>query len=408
MIARLLSPSVRLWFAFVISVWIVGSLPTSAAGAEHSNVHFRGCLDNSRIQFQRSHSGHVAFLGGSITEMNGYRPMVCELLTDRFPDTEFTFTDAGIASTCSTTGAFRLHRDVLSAGPVDLLFVEFAVNDDQDAGHARRECIRGMEGIIRHVRRHNPCADIVVTYFTNPEMVETIQRGKTPVSSGSHEVVAEHYEVSSIDLAREVAQRITAGTLTWKEFGGTHPAPRGNRLCADMIDLLLTVAWSSPLPEAARKTPHDLAAPIDPGNYGTGRFIPPDTARSVRGWAVRKPDWKSLPGSSRQRFTNLPLLCASEVGAELELKFEGTVVGAYLLAGPDAGIVHASIDEGLAVPCDLYHRYSRGLHYPRTVMFATDLQPRTHTLKLIVADEKNSDSLGHCARILEFVVLPTP
>ena len=31
----------------------------------------------------------------------------------------------------STTGAFRLERDVLSAGPLDLLFVEFAVNDDQ-------------------------------------------------------------------------------------------------------------------------------------------------------------------------------------------------------------------------------------------------------------------------------------
>ena len=28
--------------------------------------------------------------------------------------------------------------------------------------------------------------------------------------------------------------------------------------------------------------------------------------------------------------------------------------------------------------------------------------------KLIVADEKNADSLGHAARIMEFVVLPAP
>ena len=41
-----------------------------------------------------------------------------------------------IASTCSTTGAFRLRDDVLIKGPVDLFFIEFAVNDDQDAGHA--------------------------------------------------------------------------------------------------------------------------------------------------------------------------------------------------------------------------------------------------------------------------------
>ena len=41
----------------------------------------------------------------------------------------------GIASTCSVTGAHRLTRDVLSKGDVDLFFIEFAVNDDQDAGH---------------------------------------------------------------------------------------------------------------------------------------------------------------------------------------------------------------------------------------------------------------------------------
>jgi hypothetical protein len=60
------------------------------------------------------------------------------MLQRRFPDTKFTFTDAGLSSTCSTTGAFRLSTDVLSQGPVDLLFIEFAVNDDQDAGHAMR------------------------------------------------------------------------------------------------------------------------------------------------------------------------------------------------------------------------------------------------------------------------------
>ncbi|MEK6234719.1 MAG: prolyl oligopeptidase family serine peptidase, partial [Planctomycetales bacterium] len=64
------------------------------------NVRKRGSLNNSRIRFQNQRQGHVAFIGGSITEMNGYRPMVCENLQKRFPETEFTFTDAGISSTC--------------------------------------------------------------------------------------------------------------------------------------------------------------------------------------------------------------------------------------------------------------------------------------------------------------------
>lgn len=43
--------------------------------------------------------------------------------------------------------------------------IEFAVNDDQDAMHAHRECVRGMEGIIRHAREAQPHMDIVVVYF---------------------------------------------------------------------------------------------------------------------------------------------------------------------------------------------------------------------------------------------------
>ena len=176
-----------------------------ASGPQSDNIAARSPFSNCRIRFEREKRGHVAFIGGSITEMNGYRPMVCEFLQERFPQTEFEFTDAGIASTCSTTGAFRLATEVLSQGPVDLFFVEFAVNDDQDAMHARRECIRGLEGIIRHCRQHNPNMDIVVTYFVNPSMLKTLQDGKQPLSIGAHSDVAEYYSVSTIHLAREVA-----------------------------------------------------------------------------------------------------------------------------------------------------------------------------------------------------------
>ncbi|MDG1854188.1 MAG: hypothetical protein P8I97_08515, partial [Verrucomicrobiales bacterium] len=102
------------------------------------------------IQFLGKKEGRVAFIGGSITQMNGYRPMVADWLKARFSQTKFEFINAGISSTCSTTGAFRLKEHVLDKGRIDLFFIEFAVNDDQDAGHEKRECVRGMEGIIRH------------------------------------------------------------------------------------------------------------------------------------------------------------------------------------------------------------------------------------------------------------------
>ena len=365
------------------------------------NVQLRGSLSNCRIRFERSGKGHVAFMGGSITEMNGYRPMVCKILRRRFPRTKFTFTDAGIASTCSTTGAFRLEEDVLKAGPVDLFFVEFAVNDDQDAGHARRECIRGMEGIIRHTRRHNPNADIVVTHFVNPGMLETIQAGKTPLTIASHEAVAEHYGAATVNLAKEVADRIAAETLTWKQFGGTHPAPFGNAICAGMIEDLLGRAWAQPLAAQAKKTPHPTPPdPLDPLNYGNGRFIDPSRAAAGDGWTLAVPDWSQLKGQCRGRFAKTVMLCADRPGAELALEFTGTAVGAYVLAGPDAGVAEASVDGGPTTQVNLYHRFSKGLHYPRTVMLATDLKPGAHTLHLRIAEK--TESGGHAMRILQF------
>lgn len=380
------------------------AISSIALQAAEENIQARNSFSNSRRQFETTGKGHVAFIGGSITEMNGYRPMVCEFLQKQFPKTEFTFTAAGISSTCSTTGAFRLDRDVLSTGPVDLFFVEFAVNDDQDAGHSRRDCIRGLEGIIRQCRKHNPTMDIVVTYFVNPGMRDLLQAGKVPVSIDAHAAVTEHYDVSTIHLAREIAERISAGTLTWEVFGGTHPKPAGNRVCADMISSMLTAAWSKPLPKGVGLVPHDLPArPLDEASYASGRLVDPVSAKPDSNWKLHVPDWKALPGGKRGRFTSQTLLCATQPGAETSLTFSGRAIGAYVLAGPDAGAVEVSVDGGPFRRHDLYHRFSRGLHYPRTVVFDGDLNPGEHTLRLRISRQSSEGSKGHAVRILQFV-----
>ncbi len=374
-----------------------------SSGLQSTNIAARSSFSNCRIRFEREKRGHVAFIGGSITEMNGYRPMVCEFLRIRFPQTEFEFTDAGIASTCSTTGAFRLATDVLSKGPVDLFFVEFAVNDDQDAMHARRECIRGLEGIIRHCRQHNPNMEIVITYFVNPSMLKTLQDDKQPLSIAAHADVAAHYGVSTIHLAHEVAQRITAGSLTWDVYGGTHPKPAGNRICADMIGSMLSAAWNKPLPADATFKPRPSPEkPLDENSYSSGRFVDPSQAEVVTGWSLGIPDWQQLPGGKRARFNELPMLHATKLGSEATLKFNGRAIGAFVVAGPDAGIVEVSIDGGEFTQHDLFHRFSKGLHYPRTVMFNADLPPGEHTLRLRISGDHNPASKGTAARIIQF------
>ncbi len=380
---------------------ILGAACTAAAEFG-DNVRLRGDFQNARIAFEREGKGTVAFLGGSITEMNGYRPLVGELLRRRFPKTAFTFINAGISSTCSTTGAFRLGTDVLGQGPVDLLFVEFAVNDDQDAHHTREACIRGMEGIIRHARQAHPDMDIVMTFFVNEGMLSTLQQGKTPLTVAAHTAVAEAYAVPTVHLAKEVAAQITAGTLTWQQYGGVHPAPHGNALCARMIDELFNLAWRGPLPKEVAKAPNLVPlTPLDPLSYAAGRFIDPAAAKVKQGWTWGVPEWPAIPGGKRTRFTALPMLCAETPGAELTLAFEGRAVGAYVVAGPDAGIVEASIDGGPFQQAELYHAFSKELHYPRTVMFTVDAAEGVHTLTLRVSGETRA--AGHAARIIQFV-----
>ena len=366
------------------------------------NIRLRSSLDHARRRFATEKRGHVAFIGGSITEMNGYRPLVCESLQKRFPETTFRFTAAGIASTCSTTGAFRLQDDVLDHGPVDLFFIEYAVNDDGDAGHTRRECIRGMEGIIRQTLRHNPQAALVITHFVSPRMLRQLQAGQTPISIRAHSDVAAHYGASTIHLATEVAEQISAQQITWQQYGGTHPGPLGNRLYATMVDRLLSAAWNQPRAANFRRQPPSLPTqPVDPLHYGNGRFISLNLASFTSDWQIMIPNWSELAGQKRRRFTNIPLLCSDQPGAEFTLAFHGTTVGAYLLAGPDAGTVETRIDDGVFQPVSLYHRFSKSLHYPRTVLFATDLSAGNHLLTLRISGE--TKSTGNAVRVMKFV-----
>ena len=311
------------------------------------------------------------------------------------------FTNAGIGSTCSNTGAFRLDRDVFRHGPVDLLFVEFAVNDDQDGHFTRTEAIRGMEGIIRHARLSNPQVDIVMSFLVNERMIHLIQRGEVPISIAAHAEVAKHYQVPTISVAQEVTDQITAGTLTFERYGGVHPGPVGQALCARMVDELFRRCWSTPLPATARIDTYELPAdPLDAMSYFSGHFLDVRQATLRTGWTIGIPDWDHLPGKAR--FKTIPMLCATEPGAEVALSFEGTAIGAYLVAGPDAGIVEVSIDGAPARTINLVTGWSANLHYPCTVMLGTDLKPGRHAMTLRMTGATTTG--GHAMRIMEFCV----
>jgi len=82
--------------------------------------------------------------------------------------------------------------------------------------------------------------------------------------------------------------------------------------------------------------------------------------------------------------------------------FEGTAIGAFVLAGPDAGIVEVSVDGEPARSINLFGSYSGGYQYPWTVMLGTDLKPGKHRVVLRISDK--TSKTGHTMRIMAFCV----
>ncbi|MFB9057315.1 GDSL-type esterase/lipase family protein [Mariniflexile ostreae] len=365
-----------------------------------SNYHnIRSGLQNSYIQFQRNKKGRVAFLGGSITHNGGWRDSICNYLKNKFPETEFEFIAAGIPSMGTTPGAFRLERDVLSKGKIDLLFEEAAVNDATN-GNTATEQIRGMEGIVRHMRKSNPEVDIVMMHFVDPDKMETYRSGKEPEVISNHNRVAEHYGIPTINLALEVTERIDKGEFTWQnDFKNLHPSPFGQGIYAHSMIQFLEDAFSGPIDDDDKIAARNLPKPLDAFNYENGVLLDILTLKLRKGWKV-DPVWNPKDGKgTRHNYIDVPMLISETLGSLLKIPFEGNTVGIAVAAGQDAGSIEYRIDKGPWQKRNLFLKWSKSLHLPWYFTLASGLENKKHVLELKIANEKDNQSNGHACRI---------
>ncbi len=368
-------------------------------------VHYtvRGSLQNSFVKFEKERKGRVAFLGGSITEMNGWKELIEQHLRQRFPYTDFDFVEAGIGSTGTTPGAFRIQHDVLSKGKIDLLFVEAAVNDHTN-GFGPQEQVRGMEGEVRRALQSNPETDIVMLHFIYDPFIPMVAKGQQPDVVLNHERVANHYLIPSVNLVQEIGERMHAGEFTWEQFGGTHPLPFGHAFYAAAIDRLLDNMWKGVTPDSPVVAHEVPEQPLDRYSYYRGDFIDLKEAKPDKGWKYVA-SWRPDNGyGKRKGFVDVPMLEATCPGAKLTLGFEGKAIGIFCVAGPAAGILEYSIDGAPFEKLDTFTPWSGSLYIPWVYMLATELKDTRHKLVLRVAKEKNPASLGTECQIRNFVV----
>jgi len=377
---------------------LASETPAASPNA-NSCMHIRGDLSNFRLLVASDQTVRVAYLGGSITEHGAWPGLVSNGLKKRFPRAEFDFLNAGISSYDSTSDAFRFDRDVTPKGRVDLLFVDCAVNDLHNQ-RSKTERARAMEGIIRKARRHNPHMDVIILHFADLPHVKDYAKGKTPAIIASHEKVAEHYGVSTINMANRIADDIAAKRYEWKNFGGAHPSPFGHKLYAEMIAAFFDAVTARPLPAGAKLTKRPMPEkPLDEFNYANARLIRLEDAKIVGGWKIQP-----NPGvGTRPRHKNAPFMVATEPGAELSLSFTGRAIGFLGVIGPDCGMLDYRIDDGPWKTRDPFTRWSPRLHLGWTYVLEADLPDGKHVLTLRTSAKKNAKSKGNACRIRRFI-----
>lgn len=364
--------------------------------AKYRHIMRRGTLANAFSKFEGEKKGTVAFLGGSITEMKGWHNMIMEDLKQRFPETTFTFIEAGIGSTGSTPHAFRLKSDVLQKGMPDLMFVEAVVNDHTN-GFGPVEQVRGMEGIVRHALELNSVMDIVMLHFIYDPFIGMAEAGRRPDVVLNHERVANHYGLSSIDLIQDIFARMKDGQFTWKEFGGTHPAWVGHKYYAAAINALFDAEQQD---RTEWKTePHSWPEkPLDAFSYDKGCFVGIDQATHLKGFRIEN-DWTPQENSeasvdwavqtqvvkTRKNFVHVPMLVADKAGASFRLEFEGRAIGLFGVSGPSAGVLEYSVDGSDWKRVDTHTKWSDGVYLPWVFMLEDELPAGKHMLKLRMA-----------------------
>jgi len=373
---------------------------TSAAPAQEGKVVpltsfdqyiMRGNLMRSFQRFEAGGPVRIAFMGGSVTTRQWRNPLMA-YLKGKFPKAEFDFIMAGIGGTDANLGAFRLPGDVFGRGPVDLFFLEFAVNGGG---------VRAMEGIVRQAKQRCPDIDIMLMYFANTSHVAQEEKGAIPNIVADHEKVAEHYGLPAIFLYKEVSHRMTAGKMTWKDFSGdsVHPNQAGCDIYSECLEGFLEQAWADPkLAPAAPVMPDKL----DPGCYDRGHYVDPQQATVVSGFAWQ-PKWTTTEKCVNFR-PPVDLLEAATPGSEVRLKFSGTTVGAYLIVGFDAGRIEASVDGGEPKSIETFDHYCEQFHRPQHKLFFDDLTDGPHELVLKLSAEHHEKATGTALRIVQFMV----
>jgi lysophospholipase L1-like esterase len=352
----------------------------------------RSGLPNVLAKLKAGAEVRIAYLGGSITAQDGWRPKTLNSFRQQFPNAKVSEINAAIGGTGSDLGVFRLRHDVLQHKP-DLLFVEFAVND---GGAPSKQIYRCMEGIVRQTWKQDATTDICFVYTLAGGMLETLQQGRFPRSASAMEKVAEHYGIPSIHMGLEVARLEMAGRLIFKgdkpktdaekaalgdkilfSPDGVHPyTDIGHQLYLEAV-----VRSFERIEKVGKPGPHLLPMPFVADNWEAAKMIELSKTALSPGWRRLDANVDPIAKSFGNRLPEV--WKATQPGESISFKFRGSTVRIYDLVGPDCGQVTVALDDRPPVTKARFDAYCT-YHRLASLSVGEELPEAMHTVKITI------------------------
>jgi hypothetical protein len=256
----------------------------------------------------------LGFIGGSITDPrtgHNWPEAVVAWFVEAFPDVRIVVENAAIGATGSDLAVFRAERDLIARG-CDLVFVEFAVNDNGEPAEKRG---RTREGLLRKLLAGEG-SDVVLAYTFCQDMYADMQAGRVPPSIADFEALGRHYGVGSVWMGLYALEEVMLGRMRWEEWlpDGLHPQTRGSLSYAQSVIAYLEKEIHMECPAAAIPSGAKLPAPLDPGNWEFAHLLPWSAVTYQGPWTLRRAT--TLVWMEQVLVTSAP-------GASLTIPFEG-------------------------------------------------------------------------------------
>ena len=318
----------------------------------------------------------LGFIGGSITDPRpGYNwpEPVAAWFVRRFPGARIAVENAAIGATGSELAVFRAQRDLIDRG-CDLVFIEFAVNDNGEPPERRA---RTREGLVRKLLAGQG-RDLMLVYTFCEDMRPEMAAGEMPASIADFEAIADHYAIPSAWMGLHALRQVEAGQMTMEEWlpDGLHPEHRGSASYGEcVVGLLEKELLGSPSPGTI-PTGDARPAPLNPHHWESAAALPFSAVRLDGPWLLRR--WPHLIWMDQ-------VLEAPEMGPRLAFDFQGTALSLGFDFGQDSADFRYRLDGADWAPA-LRDRpeWCGPSGWYRITNIADDLEPGTHRFELEV------------------------